>query len=310
MRILSVIIPNKNGEDLLRKFLPINLRRLREESSRIELGLEVIVVDGHSTDLSQAAVEELGGEGCQFVTFDGIPSYGAQLNHGVQIATGEFILILTTDIEISEGFLQSLLADLDASARIFSVSPKIQRPLEGGGVESLTRGKFRRNEIEVIRRTDGIKLDETREILWPCGAVFLTRRRDFLMLDGFSDEFLPGYSEDVDIGIRAWRRGLQCLYTPAAVAQHWHNSTFKKSGDNSVEFLLVRNHTILNLKHLPKSIKPLFFLKRLIRAIRHKNKLEFRGVLAGAERYWSFRRGLWSESMTLPELKALLRRIG
>lgn len=310
MRILSVIIPNKNGEDLLRKFLPINLRRLREESSRIELGLEIIVVDGHSTDLSQAAVEELGGEGCKFVTFDGIPSYGSQLNHGVQIATGEFILILTTDIEISEGFLHSLLADLDASARIFSVSPKIQRPLEGGCVESLTRGKFRRNEIEVIRRTDGIKLDETREILWPCGAVFLTRRRDFLMLDGFSDEFLPGYSEDVDIGIRAWRRGLQCLYNPTAVAQHWHNSTFKKSGINTVEFLLVRNHVVLNLKHLPKSRKLPFFIKRVIRAIRHKNRLELRGVWAGAMRYWAFRKRLWSQSMTLPELKALMHRVG
>ena len=80
MRILSVIIPNKNGEELLRKFLPKNLRRLRDESKKIGLSIEILVVDGQSTDLSRDVVHEIAGETCRFLPFHGVSSYGAQLN--------------------------------------------------------------------------------------------------------------------------------------------------------------------------------------------------------------------------------------
>lgn len=309
MRYLSVVIPNKNGEELLRRFLPENIIHIEKEAKALDLALEFIVVDGRSTDKSESVVAQLKLSNFRFINFNGTAGYGTQLNHGISVSRGDWVLVLTTDVAVSENFLSPLINTMSKDKNIFSVSPRIIRPLEGGAVESLTRGRFRRHEIEVIRRTNIEELELERNVLWPCGAVFLVRRNLFSQLGGFSDEFLPGYSEDVDIGLRAWKNGLCCRYNPDSIANHWHNSTFKKSGAKSVEFLLVRNHILLNLKHLPFQEKLFFVLKRFIRAIRHRNITELSGVVSGSKRYWTYRRFLSGESMTLSELKQIMDRV-
>jgi len=306
MSCLSVVIPNKNGEELLRRFLPDNVTRIEKEAETLDIVVDFIVVDGGSTDKSELAVAEVNSGKCRFMIFNGQSGYGTQLNYGIGISQADWVLVLTTDVAISQVFLSPLIKAITEHENIFSVSPKIIRPLEGGAIESLTRGRFRRHEIEVIRRTNNLDVDSENNVLWPCGAVFLAKRKIFSELNGFSDEFLPGYSEDVDIGLRAWKAGFFCRYVPDSVAHHWHNSTFKKSGPKLVEFLLVRNHILLNLKHLPWPEKVFFLVKRLLRALRHRSLTELSGVFSGFMRYRKHRRILNGESMTLSELKRIM----
>ena len=49
----------------------------------------------------------------------------------------------------------------------------------------------------------------------------------FIELGGFDETFSPFYFEDVDLSYRAWKKGLQCLYTEHCKIEHFHQSVFR-----------------------------------------------------------------------------------
>lgn len=296
--VFSVVMPSRNSADLLMKYLPHNYNLIKSEAAELGMSVEVIFVFEESGDASAEIVSNIVQDDLIMSQAAVGSGYGGKCNSGVSWARGHWILILTTDVELQPGFVRPLVSRL-RRGDIFSVSPMILRPLEQFKNESITRGKFRRHQIEVIRTLEGsgISEDEERNILWPCGAVFLTTKTSYQLLNGFSDEYLPGYSEDVDLGIRAWMRSLHCIYSPNAKALHWHNSTFKKQGEEYVNFLLVRNHLILNLKFLPRSEKFMFLIKRIFKALRSGNQGALKPILAAVKIWW--RTNLRNKSLTM-----------
>lgn len=285
-KTLSVVIPSRNSANLLKTYLKHNYQLLNSEALTLGVELELILIYEETGDGSLAIAREAVGDDLIATTAPAGSGYGGKCNLGVSMARGTEILILTTDVEIQSPFLSPMLEAM-AHPKTFSVSPKILRPLEGGQNESITYGKFRRHQIEVLRskKSDSESADRTRNILWPCGAVFLTSKEKFVALGGFASEYLPGYSEDVDLGIRAWRESWGCSYIPTACVLHWHNSTFKLEGTEYLNFLLVRNHIVLNLKFLPWPEKYAFLLKRLFRSFKSMNRSEFKSIIH-AIRIW------------------------
>lgn len=306
-KTLSVVIPSRNNADLLRKHFPHNYSILQVEAKELALDLEIVFVLEETGDRSLDIMLEVTSGELIHRCVGSDSGYGGKCNLGVSLARGSSVLILTTDVELQKGFLEPLIRVLE-KPEVFSVSPQILRPLENHENESMTLGKFRRHQIEVTRRVKRPVFGEKKvwPILWPCGAIFLTTREKFLTLEGFSSEYLPGYSEDVDLGLRAWIHSWECHYSHESKALHWHNSTFKAEGRAHVEFLLVRNHILLNLKFLPWHEKPIFLLKRTLKTLKRSRKQELPAIWAALTIWWRLRSELGPYTLSRSSLTKIL----
>src|SRR3989344_7761000 len=103
---ISVIIPNYNGQDLLKKNLPRVLSAVGDA--------EIIVVDDASTDASASVISRLrqdfGGQAnLKLLQNEHNLGFSSTVNKGVKEAKGEVIILLNTDVVPEKDFLKPLL---------------------------------------------------------------------------------------------------------------------------------------------------------------------------------------------------------
>lgn len=97
--MLSIVIPTKNEEE----YLPILLQSIRQQTLQPK---EIIVADAWSSDRTRAIAESFGAR----VVDGGMPGPGR--NRGAAAATGEYLLFLDADVNLSStDFLQSCLGE-------------------------------------------------------------------------------------------------------------------------------------------------------------------------------------------------------
>ena len=94
--ILSIIIPTYNEEE----YLPVLLDSIESQSFT---DYEVIVADANSTDKTREIAEAYG---C-IVVDGGLPAVGR--NNGAQIAKGDYLLFLDSDLELTDDYLRDVL---------------------------------------------------------------------------------------------------------------------------------------------------------------------------------------------------------
>ena len=87
--ILSIIIPTYNEEE----YLPVLLESIKKQSFK---DYEIIVADANSTDRTREIAESYG---C-IVVDGGLPAAGR--NNGAKVATGEYLLFLDSDLELTD----------------------------------------------------------------------------------------------------------------------------------------------------------------------------------------------------------------
>lgn len=91
---------------------------------------------------------------------------------------------------------------------------------------------------------DGAEWDESRTIRMASLTACLVRRSAWMPLD----ERFESYLEDIDLGLRFAKAGLEGVYEPAAVAHHQGSSTWGRWNPDTVR-LLSRNQVLLAAKH-------------------------------------------------------------
>ena len=102
---LSVVIPTLNAAD----FLPGTAEALMEGVSS-GLVRELIFTDGGSTDETRQVAEELGA-----VWTEGPPGRGGQLLRGVDAASGDWLLLLHADTQLSPGWAEAAYRHMQES---------------------------------------------------------------------------------------------------------------------------------------------------------------------------------------------------
>ena len=120
--------------------------------------------------------------------------FGASVNEAINRSRASCVLVLNSDVEVSEDFLPSMYAALVADPQLAVVIPA---------------------------GNDYAKHDLDRYLRWPGGYIlthrlqghaFLVRRDVFLEIGGFDPAFGRGYYEDIDLGRRldlgGWRLGV------------------------------------------------------------------------------------------------------
>ncbi len=241
---LSVVMPTFNRIDRLREVLPTLLEQTLDRDA-----YEIIIADSQSTDgTAQYLSEVIDREGKRVRYLPG--RYGgrsAARNAGIHAAQAPVVVFTDADILASPELLErhALGHQTAAGRRVALVGCELQ-------VRSLHDYQMQRDHPQT--RAPLHPPTRTR-LSW---LYFLTGnasvRRDDLLHVGCFDEQFTGYGhEDLELGYRLQKDGVEILYDPRAVNYHWHPVGFEEqtgrmelAGISTVRFY--RKHQDLMVK--------------------------------------------------------------
>lgn len=201
------------------------------------LETETIVVDNLG---SPGFLDEIGGPrpGLDILSNAVRKGFGANMNAAARAAKGRHLLILNPDTEHCAGRLSEAIAFLEASPQVAILAARLVNPdgtdqrnfrrfptlpvalMRGLGADGWPwrPGFYRRRMLEDLPLNGPVTVD------WVFGSFMLMRRADFEALDGFDERYFM-YYEDVDLCLRARRRGLASAVYPGLTFIHRHHRT-------------------------------------------------------------------------------------
>jgi GT2 family glycosyltransferase len=221
MKNISIIIPNYNGESLLKENIPILLNALRNLKNRYE----IIVVDDCSIDNSVKLLKEKFPL-IKVIKTDKNSGFGSSCNLGVKESKYEIVYFLNTDVKVTKGFLESVLSKFD-KADIFAVGSISKNDGISIPVVSFKFGMFFYKYIEFQPANDFI------QSIFVSGGHSAFDKNKFLELGGFREIYSPFLWEDMDICYRAWKRGWGSFYNCKSLVYHKLGGTIKKIYDDN-----------------------------------------------------------------------------
>ena len=228
----SIIIPNWNGEKLLKKNLPAVF------SSGAD---QVVVVDNGSNDGSVALLKNLQAQYSQLKIIFNPKNLGfaRAVNQGVKEAKNEIVALLNNDVVPEEDFLKPLAKDFE-DEKVFAVS--LNEPQW-----SWAKGKWVKGFIE---HETGPKTKTPHLSFWANGGSGAFRKSIWLELGGLDEIFAPFYWEDIDLSYRAWKRGFKILWEPQSVVHHQHETTIGlRFNQKYVDLIAQRNQLLFIWKN-------------------------------------------------------------
>lgn len=248
---VAVVILNWNGAELLRKFLPnvIEHSRLKE--------VEVIVADNASSDNSLEVLETEFSD-IRTVILEKNYGFAGGYNKALEQIEATYYLLLNSDVEVSEGWLNPLIKALDEDSNIASVMPKIldykkkshfeYAGAAGGFIDKYGYPYCRGRMFYEVEEDKG-QYNTPTDVFWVTGCCMLIRSSVYWELGGFDEDFFA-HQEEIDLCWRMKNRGyrLQCL--PESVVYHVGGASLDM-GNPHKTFLNFRNNLFLLYKNLP-----------------------------------------------------------
>ncbi len=266
---ISVVIPNYNGKSLLEQNLPFVYNAL--QTSGIT-DYEIIIPDDASSDDS---VNFLRTNYPEIIVIENTTNSGfsGNTNQGIFAAQKELVLILNSDVELTSGYFVPLLPYFEKEDT-FGVSGRI---IAMDGEKIQDGAKFPEyNYTNIISTKNYISKDtDSLPTLFMSGANALIDREKLVKMGGFNEMYNPYYSEDVDLGLRAWRLGYQLYYDHRAICKHPNSATIKKESSKKVKIISKRNKMYVHFFHLNGLELYLFMTKTAIKALFRLLVLDF-----------------------------------
>jgi len=284
---VSIIIPNYNGKEYLKRLLPSIANQTFDD-------YEVIIIDDFSPDRSVLEYIKTfikdhknmrlieNGENMGFVK---------TCNKGFRLADGDYICLLTNDTEVKSNFVERNVEIMDADSSIGVLSCVI---VDQRGNNWFSGGSFKAG-LRVNLRDD---FQGVRSIDWVAGTACFYRRGVFDKVGLLSEAFFM-YHEDIDFCLRVRNETdyKVCMF-PEKLVTHYVWSLEPGPPDLAKEdrlyYYLHRNHILLLKRYCPKYIpKILLYNLReiIILLIVPRSKLRPRAFLLSIPRVIPIIRG-------------------
>lgn len=227
---VSIVIPNFNGCDILRKNLP----------NVLESGADEILVadDGSSDDSVEILKKEFAGVKLleNKVNLGFIPTVNKLFNE----ASGEIVVLLNSDVLVEKDFLNFLTSHFK-DKKVFAVNCH-----EDG--EGWSEAFWKNGFFEYQRGEEGSNVHKSS---WASGGSAAYNKEIWQSLGGFDPLFAPFYWEDVDLSFRAIKAGFKVLWEPKAKVYHQHETTIKKSfNQRYITWVKERNQLLFIWKNI------------------------------------------------------------
>ncbi len=267
-RGISVVIPSRNGKDLLVTLLPEAVRQMDQ------VGGEIIIVDNGSDDGTAGFLLQT----YPLIRLDSHPnplSFARAVNAGIHLSRFSHVCLLNNDMVIAEGFFEALLGAFDKVRYLFCATAQIFFP-EGARREETGKSVFapaseRKTSDFPVRFDVPFAGEDLSYVLYGSGGSSLFDAAKLLALGGMDEAYEPAYVEDLDLGFRAWQQGWPSVFVAGAHTVHKHRTTTSRYYSREVLDRLIELHY---LKFLARTIaNPRVFWRLWTEAIRRLNLL-------------------------------------
>ncbi|MBO4371119.1 MAG: glycosyltransferase family 2 protein [Paludibacteraceae bacterium] len=250
---VAVVILNWNGRKYLEKYLPSVVRY----SSASDI--EIWVADNGSTDDS---VEWLAQNMPEVKVLKLSKNYGFAEGYNIAIEkiNSEYTVLLNSDVEVTQGWLDEPIRYLEEHQRASAVQPKILQMNDrkrfefagaaGGYIDALGYPFCKGRMLKTLEEDHG-QYDKMAPVFWASGACLIIRREDFVDYGGFDPQFFA-HQEEIDLCWRLQSRGKYLVYMPQSVVYHVGGGSL--SADNPFKtYLNYRNNLLMVYKNAPAS---------------------------------------------------------
>ena len=213
---VSVVIPSRNGRELLEAYLP----SVVEDAPG-----EVLIVDNGSTDRTAEWLRSTWPEVRVIVSEEPL-SFACAVNRGIVEARFSHVCLLNNDMRIERGFYVALQAAFARVPGLFCATAQIRFP---PGVRREETGKAVMAQSDPqdfpIRCDEPLPGEDGTWVLYGSGGCSLYDAAMLAMLGNVDEVYAPAYVEDLDLGYRAWLRGWPSVYVAGALVEHRHRAT-------------------------------------------------------------------------------------
>ena len=248
---LSVVILNWNGLALLKRFLPILIKYTPT------LDAEIVVADNASTDDSIAYIQAYYPS-IRIIQLDKNYGFAEGYNQAFKQVNAKYLVLLNSDVEVTEGWLEAPLAALDKDEPLAAIQPKIlsERNKQlfeyagacGGFIDKLGYPFCRGRILNTIEEDQG-QYNDPIEIFWASGACLIIRQAVYREVGGL-DSFFFAHQEEIDLCWRILSRGYHIQCIPQSVVYHVGGATLAAESPRKT-FLNFRNNLLMLYKNLP-----------------------------------------------------------
>ena len=260
----AIVILNWNGAQMLRRFLPSVIAHTPAGSAR------VIVADNGSTDDSLAV---LAAEfpAVEVIALDQNYGFAEGYNQALRrVGEGyDSYLLLNSDVEVPEGWLQPMLDYMENHPDVAACQPKLRAHhtpthfeyagAAGGYIDSLGYPFCRGRIFDTVEADEG-QYDQVADIFWATGAALLIRSAVYWEVGGLDGRFFA-HQEEIDLCWRLRSRAYRIVCVPQSVVYHLGGGTLPKENPRKT-FLNFRNNLLLLYKNLPqRRLRTVFFLR-------------------------------------------------
>ena len=237
---VSVVIPAFNAAG----FLHSCLQSLQDSDYP---SIEIILMDDGSTDATAAVAGEYGIRVTGTGRRGGGPAIGR--NRGAQLARGEYLVFIDSDVVVRPDTISKLIAPLDEDPSVAAVFGSYDEHPRCPNVVSQFRNLLHHHVHQTARK-------EASSFWSGCGAI---RRTTFHEMGGFDANYGRSSIEDIELGVRLRNAGHRIILNKSAQVSHlkkWTAWSMFSSDlrDRGIPWtrLLLSGQTVpndLNLKH-------------------------------------------------------------
>ena len=219
---IAVVIPSRNGKDLLACVLPEVLRQIDDIAG------DVIVVDNGSTDTTAEWLQaEYPGVVVERIVSP--LSFARAVNAGLRRSRFSHVCMLNNDMVIEPRFFAELRAAFDKVPELFCATAQIFFPdgarREETGKAVMPSAPQRKSTDFPVRCDLPLPGEDLSYVLYGSGGCSLFETAKLRALGGLDQIYEPAYVEDLDLGFRAWQQGWPSVFVARARVLHKHRAT-------------------------------------------------------------------------------------
>ena len=119
MKLVSIVILNWNGKQYLEQFLPTLILYT------VHPGAEIVVADNGSEDGSLAFMKKRFPD-IRTIELDRNYGFSGGYNRALEQIDTSYVILLNSDIEVTEGWLEPMLELMEKDEKVAACSPRIR----------------------------------------------------------------------------------------------------------------------------------------------------------------------------------------
>ena len=245
MASCTILILTYKGKHHLELLLPTVREAIAHYRGKAEI--DTLIVDNGCDEPTRQFVHSNYPE-IKYL-FSPLNDYLFSLNPFIRDLPSDFVLILNDDMKMEQNILNEIIPLMEGDDSLFSVTCRIMDFDGHVTVSGVRQARYSRGWMYHFYL--GSEENQTKYTLYPGGGAAIFRTKQYNHLNGFDELYRPAYSEDTDLGIRAWQQGWKVIYHPPAVLFHREGGTIKDQfKKNKLEQMINRNHIFWMVKNV------------------------------------------------------------